>query len=371
MPLLWSSIYIECPTPDHIDLVRMWLDRAGTCPLDLCLRDWLDSSIRGCSEGTEAILKMFVEKSRQWRSLDFVIELRESTILDALEWDACPNLERAALCARYWDREALDTLWAKLHRSPSLRQVDWYRCFQDGLPFHTPWTQLRHIRTLHELSDADIIFLLRACPSLRSLDTRYATSQSESFIPPCIISHGNLESLTLNVASDSTPLFDHISLPSLQALHLNNQSTLAPPDVDEMIGRPVESCLQRSACSLRDLEVSHFDRGRNLTQFLHRLLYTPATRDLCRFDLYPLQSDAYKPDMLAKHPSRCVRDCALAMENDRCTRMLDLNSFPLLNADCADHDGIEIEWDLSLEYDGMTAAHHHLAQLCFDDQVSA
>jgi hypothetical protein len=78
-------------------------------------------------------LKIFVEKSRHWRSLDFVIELRESTILDMLERDACSNMERAALRSRYWGRETLDTLWAKLHHGPSPCQVSWYRYFQDGL----------------------------------------------------------------------------------------------------------------------------------------------------------------------------------------------------------------------------------------------
>jgi hypothetical protein len=61
-------------------------------------------------------LKIFVEKSRHWRSLDFVIELRESTILDMLERDACPNLERAALSSRYWDRETLDMLSLVIQR---------------------------------------------------------------------------------------------------------------------------------------------------------------------------------------------------------------------------------------------------------------
>jgi hypothetical protein len=55
--------------------------------------------------------------------------------------------------------------------------------------------------------------------------------------------------------------------------------------------------------ALHNLEVFHFGRGRNSTQLLHHLLYAPATRDLCQFNLYPLQSDVYKPDTLDKHPS--------------------------------------------------------------------
>ncbi|XP_006458862.1 hypothetical protein AGABI2DRAFT_191005 [Agaricus bisporus var. bisporus H97] len=368
MPLLWSSIYIECPMPDHVELIRTWLDRAGTCSLDLCLRDWLDSSNRGCSEGTEAILKIFVEKSRSWRSIDLVIELRESSILDELEWDSCPNLETAALSARYWNQETLDTLWAKVHRSPSLRQVNWYRCFQNGLPSHTPWAQLRHIRTLNELSDADIIFLLRACPNLRSLDTRYTASLSGRLNSSSIVSHSDLESLFLNVVSHSTPLFDHISLPSLRTLRLTNECSSDPLDIDETIGRPVEGCLRRSACSLRVLEVFHFDRGNDLTQFLQSILYVPATRDLSRFDLYPLRSDACEHDMLAKHPSQCVRECASAMENDRCVP--DVNPFLLLDKDSVDEDSIKIEWDLLSplpENDHTTFTHHHLTQLHFDD----
>jgi hypothetical protein len=217
MPILWSSIYIECPTPEQIDLVRMWLYRAGTCPLDLCLRDWLDSS----------------------------------------------NFR----CSRHF--------WITFLSFP----------------------YMRYVLTINPLSPRPTLMSWLGC-------------QCRVFPTICVI------------------------------------------------------------IALRNLEVSHFNRSHNPIQFLHHL-YAPATRDLWHFDLYPLQSGTYEPDMLAKHPSRCVRECILAMENDRCTRVLDLNSFPLLNADCADHDGIEIEWDLSLEYDGMTAAHHHLAQLCFDDQVSA
>lgn len=346
----------------------MWLDRAGTCPLSLALRDWLDSSNRGCSEGTEAILKMFVEKSRWWRNLDLVIELRHSSILDSLEWDACPNLETASVCARYWNKEALDTFWSKLHRSPSLRQVDWYRAFKGGLPPHAPWAQLQQIKTLSVLSDVDVVFLLQACPELHSLDIHYTSSAS--FIPPSSVCHDHLESLILNVAGDSTPLFDHISLPSLRILHLNNGYGFALPHVDEAIGKPVEGCLQRSQCSLDDLEIIQFDHGHNLDEFLQHLLYVPATRNLSHFDLYPMRNDIVDLDAMAKHPSQCVREIALAME-----KALPIPPCEVVSDLAPDtayfNEEFGVEWKSILSplvvNDDMTSVQYHLAQLHADE----
>lgn len=368
MPTLWSSIFVEYPAPYHVDLVQMWLDRAGSCPLNLVLRDWVDSGNRGCSEGTEAIMKMFVERSKSWKSIDFVIELRDSSILDSLGWDACPILESASVCARYWNREVLGTFWEKLHRSPLLRCVDWYRTFKGGLPAHAPWAQLRHIKTMSTLSDEDVVFILQACPELSSLDIYYTSSMS---LPPSTpIIHDRLDTLILNLVSDSTPLFDHISLPALQTLHLNNECGFTPPHLDEAVGGPIEAFLRRSQCTLSDLEILHFDYGRNIDELLQHVLYAPATRCLEHFDLYPIRHDVLDLDAMAEHPAQCVRDAVSAMEKEVFIRPREI-VLEVVDMECLD-DQVYFEWEYasspaSFGNDGMTSFQSHLAQLHLDD----
>lgn len=367
MPTLWSSIFVEYPAPDHIDLVRMWLDRAGSCPLTLVLRDWVDSGNRGCSEGTEAILKMFMEKSNYWKNIDFVLELRESSILDSLEWGACANLESAAICARYCDSQALDTFWAKLHQSPALRRVDWFRTFKSGLPHHAPWAQLRHIKTLSVLSDTDVVFILRTCPELSSLDTHYTSSSEFSLQDPVV--HTNLESLILHLAADSTPLFDHISLPSLQILHLNNECGFTPLDISEAVGKPVEGFFHRSQCNLTDLETYNFDDSRNIDQLLRHVLYIPATRCLQRFTLFPIRDDISDLDIIAKHPAECIRDAAFVAAGKEMLCLPCQYPFELVDVECFDEDWDrdDMVFDASFGDDGMTTFQSQLAELHLDD----
>ncbi|KAF9446965.1 hypothetical protein P691DRAFT_803191 [Macrolepiota fuliginosa MF-IS2] len=362
MPSLWASICVEYPTPDHIELIRMWLDRAGSCPLDLVLHDWMDSGNRGCSEGTEAILGMFIETSRSWRSIDFVIELRHGSILDSLEWGACPALESASVCARFWDRTVLGSFWAKIHQSPVLRQVNWYRMFKDRLPSHAPWAQLQQIKTSSALSDEDVVFILQACPELASLDIYYTNSTPPP--SPTLIIHDQLNTLILHLISDSTPLFNYVSFPSLRTFHITNEGGFVPR-VGETVGEPIEAFLRRSQCILTDLEILDFDYN---LDFLQHLLYVPATRNLDHFDLSSVRQDC---DAIAKHPAKCVRDAACTMENEEFIQPRKSQVLEVVDLECPGDKCGFTSWRPSLSWpfgdDGMTAFQSHLAQLHLDD----
>ncbi|KXN82132.1 hypothetical protein AN958_03186, partial [Leucoagaricus sp. SymC.cos] len=393
MPAIWSSLYIENPVPDHVGLVAAWLERAGTCGLDLVLRDWMDSEVRGCSAGTEAVLHLFVEKSRSWRSIDFVIELYDSAIFDLLDLDGFPILESVSLHARYLDQGALDTLWSKIHRSPVLRHVDWQRAFKGvGLPSHAAWTQLRSITTRRPLSDEEILFILRACPDLTKLDARHTNSVSSLPPPPTSTTESGhtqyhrLESLALHITSDSTTFFDYVSLPNLKSLCLNNLHGFFSMSLNETIGKPIEELLRRSQCRLHELKILHFDCAQ--TQLLPYLLHFPATQDLKSFDVYPLDKHAEGFDVLVKHPAQCVRNVgALAMEEPKVTVavvvmpstkkvVVGLTGMTCDNEEDEDTE-VEDEPDWKHHYgfeadvvcgdDLMTPIQAHLAQLHFSD----
>jgi len=112
-PTLWSSLYIENPTPEMIPQVQTWIERAGDVGLRLTLRDWLDSEMRGCDEGTKEVLRIFTQRSSSWRNINFVLEFKDDTVFNEL--DKLPNLEEVQLIARYWNRETLEAFWTKVH----------------------------------------------------------------------------------------------------------------------------------------------------------------------------------------------------------------------------------------------------------------
>ncbi|KAF5359712.1 hypothetical protein D9756_002854 [Leucocoprinus leucothites] len=336
-PMLWSSLYVENPTPDMVPQIQMWLERAGDVGLNLVLRDWLDSEARECDEGTKDILKMFIERSARWKSVDFVLELRDATIFDEL--DGCPNLDGVRVLARYWDQQTLGAFWSKVHRtSPSLKKVNWCKAFTEqglGLPRDAPWRQLQSITASCTISDEELLFILQACPELVHLNVRYSSSRS------CLPStsdfqHDRLETLKLRLTSDAAAVFNHMSLPALKSLHLINEydyyDTPIPlassTAIDETIGKPVEECLKRSSphCRLRELVLHRFEGesvGNDLTRMLRRWLDLPVTHELESFDLYLIppvhcwRSSAMElVDVLARNPAQRVRDVALMLEEE-------------------------------------------------------
>ncbi|KAJ3567532.1 hypothetical protein NP233_g6311 [Leucocoprinus birnbaumii] len=419
-PTLWSSLYIENPTPYMVPHVQMWLERANSIGLTLVVRDWLDSEVRECDEGTRGVLCVLMEKGLQWRSVDFVLELRDNTVFDDIA--DCPELEDVRLVARYWDQRALDAFWSNIHgASPSMKKVNWWKAFnsQDvGLPGHAPWRQLQSITTSRLVTDEELLFILYACPDLEYLSVRYSSSPS-TLPPPTTpsIRHDHLETLILHLASNAAPIFEFISLPSLKALHLANGFDYGLPAlgsvsslVEERIGRPIQECLKRSSpCQLRELAIHRFDHGTavdSLFGMIQRLLDLSTTQNLEVFDLYPLPTDSYLEsssremvDSFIKHPAQCVREMATriqAEEEDqnllggvmvkrRPTDVVVVD--PAMDAvECIDGDADgsfpEIDWKYGSDFEmaigygfvagqfdvnGMTGAQADLAKLHFDD----
>lgn len=338
-PTLWSSLYIENPTPEMIPQVQTWMERAGDVGLRLTLRDWLDSEMRGCDEGTKEVLRIFTQRSSSWRNINFVLEFKDETVFNEL--DKLPNLEEVQLIARYWNRETLEAFWTKVHQSSSLRQINWLRTFnfqQVGLPRDVPWRQLHSITASCAMSDEDVLFILQACPELVRLNIQYSSWTSTPLSPDNpIVQHDRLEIISLHYVGNATLLFNHVSLPALQGLYLINEceydysSTPSSSwSVDEAIGKPVEECFKRSPrCRLRELviQIYPFEHGvfaHGLGETIQRLLDLQATRDLEFFDVYPLSflfsSCSHPTDLLhhlAKHPARCVREVILNFEKER------------------------------------------------------
>ncbi|KAF9262501.1 hypothetical protein L218DRAFT_408243 [Marasmius fiardii PR-910] len=75
VPSLWSTITLENPKHFHITMVRQWLERSKTCPLELSLdvHDHGGSGWRVMSVRAEKILSLLIQHLRRWRSitLDF------------------------------------------------------------------------------------------------------------------------------------------------------------------------------------------------------------------------------------------------------------------------------------------------------------
>ncbi|KAG5651959.1 hypothetical protein H0H81_006809 [Sphagnurus paluster] len=188
-PLLWSSIKIRYAykTKNRIPLLQTWLDRSGTCPLSIIIRElplgfedpaeWYSQQRALKTE----IMTLLISHSRRWKSVDFRFARRLPEALAALSPGSLPMLEFAAVQGRKENHDCLeevvrdlDKFWDAAGTSLSLRKC---KCDDQYC-----WHQYRHGRfrdmCWNQLTTIDVAmppdFLFEILPSCRALtDLRY------------------------------------------------------------------------------------------------------------------------------------------------------------------------------------------------------
>lgn len=245
------------PNLSQIPLIRLWLDRAADCPLTLTLLQYPDPDTSERA-ATNEILSLFITRSNQWKSIEFVLRGAPYDELLTLSKGTTGLLESANLDLAGWGYDHVDRLWGSLHSSPSLRRVSWGAYHPDLTGavdrVHTPLAQLTHIkmREAPTLTPEALLVILNSCQEVVELELSISLPMSSAIqaIPPVILP--NLRVLKL-VTRQHEPaiLLNHITLPALTSLDVTRLSPSAPS-----ISPCVTDLLRRSACRLQQISLS-------------------------------------------------------------------------------------------------------------------
>jgi len=259
MPTLWSSLAIHRPNLSHVPVVRVWLERSGSCPLNLFISHGVDGDVTQ-HVATQDILALFVKYSHRWRSIGFVFQDRPPSSygeLLKLPPGVMSALESAHVDLPSWSNADADKLWDAIYSSPSLRRVDWgarYKFSASTLSTNlngVPWTQLTHMtmQGVDDLSVDEFLDILQKCRELLELDVSVPWPETGRVRPTRVVLP-KLRICRINAWKyNSAVILNRVSFPALTSLSLVH--ALGRKDV----GQPA-SCsyitefLRRSGCEL-------------------------------------------------------------------------------------------------------------------------
>ncbi|KAJ6593157.1 hypothetical protein B0H19DRAFT_13305 [Mycena capillaripes] len=255
-PDLWASVVFG--DTKSIELLKMWLPRAGNHPLTLSLRSV--DNVRA-----DQLMQTIKPYCSQWKDVHFHLPALAHC---QLNMTALPRLERLALVA---PRTTTLGPGIIIQNAPLLRCAEIIH-----LPRFTaelPLEQLTFLTFRASVDTAQIIDVLRCCPNL--LDLSCGTTWRERAHPPLQLS--SLRSLNL--------IDDHmlhcLTVPRLEELQISH----LPNDIDPAADA-LQSLVSRSSCHLQRLQVrlhrpttvqsQRFFRAANSIQHLKLFLhYSP------------------------------------------------------------------------------------------------
>ncbi|KAF7979281.1 hypothetical protein HWV62_42978 [Athelia sp. TMB] len=240
---LWTFFALVPRASFHRDIADMsetWLARAGALPISLEVRNRVGVQL---APGLQHLLAVHAA-----------------------------NLESVALTVRPAELEVPGESWSLAFcHLPALQKLDveflvskdlgWANdMFADAPQLHSvrlvkvkvydmrlPWAQLTELRSWG-LSLHDQLSMLAACSRLLEFDGWMCPGDTSAHHVVC---SPELHTLRLSVDGTTTPILDHLLLPSLRDLRIN---CLAGWRYD--LGTRLVPCVRRSACLLRTLELS-------------------------------------------------------------------------------------------------------------------
>ncbi|KAF8994351.1 hypothetical protein BDQ17DRAFT_1367132 [Cyathus striatus] len=216
-PLLWASIAVHNPRRKHIPLVRLWLDRARSCPLSIHIhQNYSERYIE-----TETILELCIDRCHQWKSISFRFrDVHQS--LTNISFGSMKNLDHASLHIPKFSKDDKDKIWANIHSSPRISNVEW------SLPlFHfrtAPWEHLKVIEYRYQVPINEFLHILKSCRNLETLHLLMGASKDhDALSPPAeFITLPSLKELCLAGFNDRyCTIFDTITTPQLASLTIH------------------------------------------------------------------------------------------------------------------------------------------------------
>ncbi|KAF8868194.1 hypothetical protein BD779DRAFT_1111791 [Infundibulicybe gibba] len=243
-PMLWSSIAIHSPSRGDIPLVKMWLDRSGSCPLSVRLRP-SQQPILGELERVNSILEILCTQSHRWRDIDILLAHDTPRALTNISHESLRRLESAKIDVSWWRPDIADQLLATFLSSPTIRRVDWGPYYGRNPP-NVPWFQLTHVKLRSDSTPQEFLDILRHCTLLEGVHISLDSGERLLDTHICV-KLPNLRSLSILGYVEPGPLLDHLLLPALVKLKLTYRL-----DASTRISRvaTIQNLLHRSSCLL-------------------------------------------------------------------------------------------------------------------------
>ncbi|KAF9530677.1 hypothetical protein CPB83DRAFT_881934 [Crepidotus variabilis] len=249
-PLLWNHVAIHVTNRTcaiQLQLLRDWLRRAKSSPLHIQIASENDGKTVHCS--LPAILETLLERSAYWFSLDALLPQECHHILEKRHF---PILKTVLARPPKGTISAFNTPPNMFLSTPNLRDVDlWGHNFSS---MFLPWDQLHKFRTQ--------LVTLSECLEVFRRSTNLKECRLESIYLPHLLSskpaelvYSELELLNLSlIKGASTSLFNHLTLPNLQALDVEFLGLPTGPSRPFYLSG-IGSLVARSGCSLQRLHI--------------------------------------------------------------------------------------------------------------------
>ncbi|KAJ6477527.1 hypothetical protein C8R45DRAFT_906418 [Mycena sanguinolenta] len=229
-PHLWQSLLFR-DGEASIELLRLWLARSGTLPLNLDLKC-------GNPPRVGALMEMSLLHSHRWRDVTFGLPHASFSELD-LRHASLPLLDSISLRAVQWSSEDDSVVHTvTITHAPSLRHAHLFDL--PSLRMVIPWAPLTTLTLLHNLPLTECMSLLQGCPNLINLTVSTA-GPAAVHADPIILN--SLETLTCNFGVAS--VLEHLTLPHLSRLDVSNVQH----------GTMLSAFIDRSGCPLQSLAI--------------------------------------------------------------------------------------------------------------------
>ncbi|RDB27065.1 hypothetical protein Hypma_005017 [Hypsizygus marmoreus] len=267
MPVLWSSIYITSPCWGHLRLTRVWLDRSGTCPLDIQLVQQQRSGLIMDHAVTHELITLLITQIHRWRSISFHLWERIPSSLSQISHNFLTQLESVTVLVSMKqpsENAHLDNMWRAAHAAPTLREVHWDRDYLATMPSHIPWNQLTVVCLHAILPMPSLMNILHSCQNVVNLDVHI---HEISPIPPTPATLPHLRRLSIWSGCPFNLFLDHLTLPQISSLDLiRSYDPIIPEECTSL-----NNLLTRSDRYLSNLLFSdeqHKDNGGSIVAFL-------------------------------------------------------------------------------------------------------
>ena len=217
---LWSRLFLNInPNSIHqTSLVSTWLDRAGTCPLQIYLI-WQTPPFLS----SHPVLDILTEHSHHWRNMFIYIPFAAYRSLSPIKGNL-PMLNELSLGTDddiiSDDEDVLDLF----EITPQLHSLECVNVNPDK--FNLPWANITKIPIM-SVSVEDCIDILRHTVRLENGSFICAARASRPPKPPTALYHANLRELAVlsspfNETVDTRDVFKFLTVPNLRSLRLCN-----------------------------------------------------------------------------------------------------------------------------------------------------
>ncbi|KAF7975306.1 hypothetical protein HWV62_10084 [Athelia sp. TMB] len=256
-PTLWNNIYINGSSSpksvrdSEVECISAWLARAKDCPLAINLRrseSWSNEYDFATDDSWTTIFDILLRNSHRWRHAILISTSR--TDFSGLR-NNLPLLETLEINSPLGFAHVSGDAFEIAPRLSNLTLS--LGTYIDILP----WAQLKVFVTDHDLSLVHCLGLLQKMPNIVSISTEIWYINPESCgVINAPLSMTKLESLSIVEINpfSMSGFLTCLTLPSLKSIKF---SADGPPDgdPDDDWGLAVISMVQRSACSIKSLEI--------------------------------------------------------------------------------------------------------------------